>query len=676
MIMEATAGQNIWYSTMYKQKKRLPLSAHDHRKPIRQAVFTSLPTGNRVRTAYLHCIKDSTNIDPCMGSGHILVYAFDVLYQIYLSQGYAEREIPNLILQNNLYGLDIDDRAGQLAYFALMIKARSYNRRFFRQDTIPQPKVYSFPERKWYIAGVEKWLGVSMAESDRKAAYQDLLYLAEILGDDKGKTFGSAIKIEREIDFARLRIYIHDFATGQIAMDDTDFMSQAKYFDQLIDVADVLAQKYNVVVTNPPYMGSSGMDAKLSDYVKKNYPDSKSDLSTVFMERTLELCNLYGYVAMINIPVWMFISSYDKLRTKLLLNHTIMNMLHFGRGIFGSDFGSTSFVIGKAHIKGHIGSYRRLFEKQGAVDSVEQKEKWFFEGMGTSNADSSNFAKIPGMPMAYWISSAMLAAFETGTLLGSMADSKQGLATADNDRFLRLWHEVLLSDTEFDSTSIEAAQKSQKKWFPYNKGGEFRKWYGNNDYIVNWQNNGFEIRNFKDSNGKIRSRPQNTQYYFQECFSWSLVSSGVAAFRYKPGGNIFDVAGMSCFSKNELLYLLALCNTNIVMKILEIIAPTINYQCGDIANIPVIYVEEEKMRIEKITSNNINISRTDWDSFEISWDFKLHPLIQFRQSNALWGDPTAEDFRNNGSIQLSYKAWETFTEIQFSQLKANEEELN
>lgn len=278
-------------------------------------------------------------------------------------------------------------------------------------------------------------------------------------------------------------------------------------------------------------------------------------------------------------------------------------------------------------------------------------------------ASAADFKKIPGSPIAYWVSDKMLQAFENGILLGKVADSKQGLATADNDRFLRLWYEVVFCNTEFNATSIEDAEAKTEKWFPYNKGGEFRKWYGNNDYVVNWKNNGFEIRNFKDSNGKVRSVVRNPIYYFQECFSWSLVSSSVAAFRYKPIGHIFDVAGMSCFSKDKLLYLLTLCNTKVVMKILEIIAPTINYQCGDIANIPVAYEKKEKEHIEKVTADNISLSRADWDSFEISWDFMRHPLL-------------VDSSNYSSLIANHYKAWQSECNARFDTLKSNEEELN
>lgn len=607
--------------------------------------------------------EDIKLIDPCMGSGHILVYAFEVLHQIYLSQGYAEREIPNLILQNNIYGLDVDDRAGQLAYFALMIKARSYNRRFFRQENIPQPMVYSFPERKWFIAGVEKWLGVSMAESDRKAAYQDLLYLAETLGDDKGKTYGSAIKIEREIDFARLRIYIHDFANGQIAMDDTDFMSQATYFDQLIDIAEVLAQKYDVVVTNPPYMAPAPTQA---DWVKKNYPDTKSDLCVVFIERNFELLKQNGYLSMITMHSWMFLSSYEKFREKLIASRDIVNMAHLGARAFeeigGEVVQTTAFVMRRSHVQGYLGIYARLVDYAGQ----DMKEDAFLREDNSHTAKGENFEKIPGTPIAYWLSTALFSTFLSDRNLGTLAEIVSGMTTGNNEKYLRVWYELSNCTIAFNQSNVAQINLRETKWIPYNKGGEQRKWYGNNEYVVNWSESG----NFN------RAKTTMTYLYLKPCITWSDISGTSFAGRYCDGGFMFDVKGSCGFGKtDDLLYLIAVLNAKITPIFVEILNPSTTTQVGDLKRIPLIY-EKNKDRVFELVKNNIAISRTDWDSFEYSWDFKIHPLIRFRQSNALWGDPTAEDFRNNGSIQLSYMAWESFTEMQFSQLKANEEELN
>lgn len=556
-------------------------------------------------------------IDPCMGSGHILAYLFDVLMQIYRSAGYTDRDAAASIVEHNLYGLDIDDRAAQMAYFVVMMKGCHYDSRFLRRHL--NPHVYAIQES-----------GELTTDARGRLGKQESTARALLDGFKNAKEYGSILQPKvtlEELDALQKQLREVDGASDMGSLTDQLVAGQiVNVLYPLIEQARMLVQKYDVVVTNPPYMGSSGMDAHLSDFVKKNYPDTKSDMSTVCMERTLNMCNAHGYMAMINIPVWMFLSSYEKLREKMLRENTIVSMVHPGRGIFGSDFGTTSFVIAKAHLQGYKGHYRRLFDKQGEVESVEQREQRFFEKRGVFYATQDNFSKIPGSPVAYWVSDSLLNAFVKGTYLGALAESKQGLATADNNRFLRLWYEVENDKVCYSCKNTEESKNDLYKWYPYNKGGEFRKWYGNNDYIVNWENDGFEIRNFTDGKGKVRSRPQNTQFYFRESFSWSLVSSGVAAFRYKPTGHIFDVAGMSCFAPREkLFYLLALCNTKVVTSILEIVAPTINYQCGDIANIPVIGVSNKV--IGETVEKNITVSKSDWDSFETSWDFKRHPLV-------------------------------------------------
>ena len=561
--------------------------------------------------------EDIKCIDPCMGSGHILAYLFDVLMQIYRSAGYTDRDAAASIVEHNLYGLDIDDRAAQMAYFVVMMKGCHYDSRFLRRHL--NPHVYAIQES-----------GELTADALGRLGKQESTARALLDGFKNAKEYGSILQPKvtlAELDALQEQLREVDGASDMGSLIDQLVAGQiVNVLYPLIEQARMLVQKYDVVVTNPPYMGGSGMDAHLSDFVKKNYPDTKSDMSTVCMERTLNMCNAHGYMAMINIPVWMFLSSYEKLREKMLRENTIVSMVHPGRGIFGSDFGTTSFVIAKAHLQGYKGHYRRLFDKQGEVESVEQREQRFFEKRGVFYATQDNFFKIPGSPVAYWVSDSLLNAFVKGTYLGALAESKQGLATADNNRFLRLWYEVENDKVCYSCKNTEESKNDLYKWYPYNKGGEFRKWYGNNDYIVNWENDGFEIRNFTDGKGKVRSRPQNTQFYFRESFSWSLVSSGVAAFRYKPTGHIFDVAGMSCFAPREkLFYLLALCNTKVVTSILEIIAPTINYQCGDIANIPVIGMSNKV--IGETVEKNIAVSKSDWDSFETSWDFKKHPLV-------------------------------------------------
>ena len=545
-------------------------------------------------------------IDPCMGSGHILVYAFDVLMQIYTSAGWDQREAAQSILKNNLFGLDIDDRAAQLSYFAVMMKARQYDRRLLTRGI--QPNIYSIRESN----GIQAMTIEYFHKNDPKLKADIESIVAEMRD---AKEYGSILNIT-PVDFAGL------YARFDEIRNDINMM-QMSALDELLPLvrcAEVLAQKYDVVVTNPPYMGASGMNARLAEYVKSNYPNTKSDMSTVFMEKTVKMCKKTGYMSMINIPVWMFLSSYEKLRESLIAQDTFANMVHFGRGVFGSDFGTTAFVIAKSNIHGYKGTYCRLFEKQGAVDSVETKEKWFLEGKGRFVADQSNFSKIPGSPVAYWVSRQLLAIFRNCPSLESYAAPKQGLITGDNDRFLRYWHEVSLANTALE-------RNSKMKWRPINKGGEFRRWYGNQDYVVNWENDGAEILNFKDSKGKLRSRPQNLVYNFRASLSWSLVTSGGFSVRFFPDYFMFNVAGISCFPSEHLNYILGLLNTKITSNITQMLNPTINMNAGDVAKIPIVINNEKEAPVDFLVKAMISLSKADWDSYENSWDFKRNPLV-------------------------------------------------
>ena len=555
-------------------------------------------------------------IDPCMGSGHILVYAFDVLMQIYTSAGWDQREAAQSILKNNLFGLDIDDRAAQLAYFAVMMKARQYDRRLLTRGI--QPNIYSIRESNGINRNQLQFFGWSMGDVERNKAVTQVEYLLDTFRD--AKEYGSILNVDM-LDWELLYRFAGtvDYS-DQISLDELNLEATKDALWTLIEQGAVLAQKYDVVVTNPPYMGASGMNARLAEYVKSNYPNTKSDMSTVFMEKTVKMCKKTGYMSMINIPVWMFLSSYEKLRESLIAQDTFANMVHFGRGVFGSDFGTTAFVIAKSNIHGYKGTYCRLFEKQGAVDSVETKEKWFLEGKGRFVADQSNFSKIPGSPVAYWVSRQLLAIFRNCPSLESYAAPKQGLITGDNDRFLRYWHEVSLANTALE-------RNSKMKWRPINKGGEFRRWYGNQDYVVNWENDGAEILNFKDSKGKLRSRPQNLAYNFRASLSWSLVTSGGFSVRFFPDYFMFNVAGISCFPSEHLNYILGLLNTKITSNITQMLNPTINMNAGDVAKIPIVINNEKEAPVDFLVKAMISLSKADWDSYENSWDFKRNPLV-------------------------------------------------
>ena len=602
-------------------------------------------------------------IDPCMGSGHILVYMFDVLVQIYESYGYNAREAAGLILQNNLYGLDIDDRAAQLAYFAVMMKARQYDRRIFSRGI--QPHVYAIVESNGISGDILTYF--ENGNEDLKKAMETIV--SEL---HDAKEYGSILNVT-QVDFAVLYARL-----DEIKEDISIFATAAQAeLRPLIEVAEAMAQKYHAVVTNPPYMGSSGMSPKLADFVKRHYPDAKSDLFASFIERCGTFTRLHYIRAMITQHAWMFLSSYGDLRTKLQSVDTL-SMAHLGARAFeeigGEVVQTTAFVIRNSFIRRYRGTYSRLVE----ANSQQSKEELYLSKNTIYTSTVENFINIPDHPFAYWISEAFTNMFLSGKLLGEIADSKQGLATSDNNRFLRYWAEININRINFSAKSSEDANKSGYKWFPYNKGGEFRKWYGNNEFVVNWENDGFEIKHSFDEKGKLRSRPQNTQYYFRESVSWSLISPSVPAFRYKPYGHIFDVAGMSLFSENKLKYLLGLCNTKVAHEVLKVIAPTINYQCGDIANIPVIENDELRGKVEELVSQNIDYCKLDWDNFETSWDFKCHPIVPLafekqEQEQSQFAHSRMEKF---GRIEWHYEHWVQECEARFNQLKSNEEELN
>ena len=552
-------------------------------------------------------------IDPCMGSGHILVYAFDVLMQIYEANGYSQRDAAQSILKNNLYGLDIDDRAAQLAYFAVMMKARQYDRRLLTRGI--QPNIFSIRESN----GIQAMTIEYFHKNDPKLK-ADIESIVTEMRD--AKEYGSILNIT-PVDFTGLYARFDEIRNDINMMQ----MSALENLLPVVKCAEVLAQKYDVVVTNPPYMGASGMNARLAEYVKSNYPNTKSDMSTVFMEKTVKMCKKAGYMSMINIPVWMFLSSYEKLRESLIAQDTFANMVHFGRGVFGSDFGTTAFVIAKAHINGYKGTYCRLFEKQGAVDSVETKEKWFLEGMGRFVADQSNFSKIPGSPVAYWVSNNYFRAFQSGVPMDSLCTFRTGMKTGDNARFLRLWWEISCANVFYNCPDNDAAISSKKKWFPYNKGGDFRKWYGNNDYVVNFENDGKEIfSNVKEEKRHVQNLAKELRY--KECVTWTLLSSSSTAFRYRPQGSLYDMNGMCLFPERQnIKQLIAFANSKVMFEILKITAPTLAFQLGDVGRTPIMNKLLENDSICDISERNIDIARRDWDYYETSWDFKRNPLV-------------------------------------------------
>lgn len=599
-----------------------------------------------IRKEYAALTPDQLKvIDPCSGSGHILAYMFDVLMKIYESYGYTTREAVASIVENNLYGLDIDDRAAQLAYFAVMMKARQYDRRFFSRGI--QPHVYAIVESNH----VDQFALEYFCNGDAKLKKAMDTIISEL---HDAKEYGSILTVTPQdwsalyARFAEIKEDIH--ISREVAL---------RGLLPLVQVAEALAQKYDVVVTNPPYMGSGGMGAKLTDFVKKSYPDSKSDMSTVCMEKSLSMCRRNGLMTMINIPVWMFLASYENFRNALLRDNTIINMIHPGRGIFGSDFGTTTFVFRKSNPCGYIGCYHRLFDAQGEVKSNEEREKAFLDKKGQFYADQLNFSKIPGNPVAYWVSDILMEAFAKEIFIGDICEPRVGMATANNDRFIRLWYEVGMDKIGLGMKCREEAVNSKKKWFPFAKGGEFRKWYGNNDYVVNWENDGIEIRNFKDEKtGRIRSHNYNLDYIFQSAITWTVISSATTSFRFCPEGFLYSNSGYGMFfpHKNDIPAILGFLNTSVVMSILSVLSPTIGFESGYLRKIPYLSTPDE---VTAVVNECISIARADWDSFETSWDFKHHPLL-----------------RKVPTIAEAFEQWQAECDDRFNHLKSNEEELN
>ena len=542
----------------------------------------------KIRAEYKNIQPENIKIiDPCMGSGHILVYAFDVLIDIYRSCGWGERDAAKSILRNTLYGLDIDRRAYQLAYFAVMMKARQYNRRICSPEN--QPNLANFAD----VMGADTdMLSGSIRRFAEQFAFAD--------------TYGSLMTVTAPADI--------DTAFS-------DFMPtlglNMRQFDMMMKIYKILSQKYDVVCTNPPYMGGSGMNAKLSEFVKSKFPDSKSDLFACFIEKCGQLAKPHGFYAMITQHAFMFLSSYENLRKKLMQKTTV-NMAHLGARAFdeiGGEVVQTTAFVMTGHIKDYKGTYARL------VDTVGENEKrdLFLSGDKRFAAKQENFSKIPGMPVAYWVSEAVNRCFEKGLKFDEFASPKQGIKTADKDRFLRFWHEINYERSSIFDSNID-------KWFPCNKGGAFRKWYGNNEYVVNWENDGYEICNFKDENGKMKSRPQNLPYMLKEGLTYTNISSSTFGVRYSPPGFIYDAAGSLIYVENKkMYYALGLLASNIVLVFTRILSPTMSFEVGQIASIPVYY--KPNSTIDSLVKENIELSKKDWDSFETSWDFEGHPLV-------------------------------------------------
>ncbi len=602
--------------------------------------------------------QELTIFDPCVGSGHFLVYAFDVLMQIYREYGYSDKDAASEIIQHNLYGLDIDSRATQLAYFAIMMKGCQYDRRFLRRGV--QPQIYDIQDSIFVDNAFINYIC-----SSHEDLREDVCAIIDVMKN--AQETGSLTPIP-----AFRREQLIERITELQTKKDLFNTDKVNIFKNILDVVNILATDYAVVITNPPYMNK--YDAELKQFIHDYYKDYSGDLFSVFIYRCLQLCKPNGYAGLMTPNVWMFIKSYEKLRRYIIENHSITTLVQMAKGAFFSEatVDVCAFVI-QAQQQNEDGVYFRLEEFTGNMDVQEEK---LLEALHAPEctykyqASSSLFSKLPGMPLGYWSGDAIIQAFQNGHALEKKASPRQGLATTDNNLYLRHWYEV-----EFDHIGFgldrQTATTSDLKWFPYNKGGEFRKWYGNQDYVVNYQHDGAAIKNDVLTKYPYLKTPdfvvKNPDTYFKPCLSWSKISSGSVAFRYFPQGFLYDVSGCSIFFERieDLYYYAGFLNSTVCSNILEIISPTLNYETGHIAILPILESETHADRVRELVLQNISIAQEDWNQFETSWDFRLHPFVRLRQT-----------FNGNAKIEDIFEVWKKECSKRFECMKSNEEELN
>lgn len=604
-------------------------------------------------------------LDPCMGSGHILVYAFDVLYSIYQSAGYSEREIPQLILEKNLYGLDIDDRAAQLAYFALIMKARSYNRRVFRKKI--KMNICSIQESNDISKeAIEFFFDNGINENITRQS-KEIDHLLKAFKD--AKEYGAIIDVStlniNEIESILDKIRNNDNIEDIFNLQYRDIILER--LPLLVEQAKIMKNKYDITITNPPYVGNKGMSNNLSKYVKDNYPNSKYDLFSVFIEKCLDFTTENGLTSMITMESWMFLSRFENLRKKLISNTTILNLVHMpyegrGRTSLGINFGTVSFTTRKMNSSKFLGCYSCV--RYMDIDNEGVPFTFPVNNNRLGYSPMERYKSIPGIPFAYWASGAIEKAFGENSKIGDFGEAREGMATANNDYFLKLWTEVSYENIGFNYSNREEAKQSLKKWVPYNKGGKYRRWYGNNHYVVNWFNDGDEIRNFKDKKtGRIRSHNYNLDYIFKEGITWSSLTSSVFSCRYSENGRLSDSKGPTLYINelNYLKYIFGFMNTKVAQTFLDLTAPTMDYKVGDIAELPIIE-SEYKVKVDNIVDECISIAKNEWDLYETSWGFKENPLLKHKDRSNL--------------LQHSFNSFKKFINDQFNKLKFNEEELN
>ena len=574
--------------------------------------------------------EDITVIDPCMGSGHILVYAFEVLMDIYVSEGYTEKDACESILKNNLYGLDIDKRAYQLAYFAVLMKARKYNRRILTKNISP------------LLCSIEETNSISedfiekLVSQDRTIE-NDLKYLYNSFKD--AKEYGSILDI-KNMDINKLFELIYNFESNKNNLNKFNYQNEIQILRNILNQTKIMSKNYDIVITNPPYMGNSGMNPKLKDYLKNNFPNSKSDLFAVFIEKCHEFVKSNGFIAMITQQSFMFLSTFEKLRVELINNHTIIDMVHLGAHAFeeigGEVVQATTFINRNNFLENYNSTFHRLTE----FNSESKKEKEFYNDGNKHVINQGDFDKIPGNPIAYWITDNIVSAFSDNYLLKDVSILKSGRSTnGENDRLFKFWFEVDFNEITFDALNLNQV-KSQ--YVPLNKGGSYRKWYGNKDYV------------------SLKEFAVDSDFEFKESVTWSDINSSNFSVRFHESGLISNNVGKRAYfkDKNDLLYILGYLNTNFCQFLLNLIIPTIHFDIGYVGKIPIKY--HDKSYVVNLVKNNITLSRNDWNEYELSWNFKKHPFLNF----------------DSTSLVDIFNQWIEYKQNQFNSLKSNEIKLN
>lgn len=600
---------------------------------------------------------DLTFFDPCMGSGHILVYAFDVLMEIYREVGYSDRDAALSIVGNNLFGMDIDKRAYQLAYFAVMMKARSYNRRALTKGISNNLAVVEESN------SIDKFACNGLTTDSEQDKIGE--YLVEAYRD--AQEIGTLQTIEKK-DYKAFVEYLNNVesSAGQIDLFSTAWLNDTlPQMVQLAKQAEIMSNKYAVVCTNPPYMNK--LEGQLKKFVVDNYKAYSGDLFSVFIYRNFDYCKVDGYSAFMTPFVWLFIKTYEALRTYIINTKAITTLVQMEYSAFEeATVPICSFVLknGRAIEKAlcfRLSDFKGGMEvqKQKVLEAIKNKNCGYFY-----EAEQSNFIKISGSPIAYWASNNIIDAFDKYTALGEIATPKQGMATTDNGRFLRLWFEIGIEKIGF-GLSCREANNSGLKWFPINKGGEYRKWYGNNSYVVNYQYDGEELLETVRNKYVRISDPEfvikNRKFYFKENGTWSAITSGDMSVRYSPKGFIISNAGMAIYNLEHLKYIIAFLNSNCTSKILiKTINQSLNFNAGDLERLPLIINEKYYQQINEFTNKSIELSKKDWDAFEVSWDFEKHPLLCYEVDK----------------VSIAFEMWSKECDEHFNQLKANEEELN